>query len=331
MKRVIFLVSGLSLLFQSQVLFSQTIPKREVAVTASLNVKTCVVGEPVYLTLEFQNTTGEMKEFRTQVNLYGDIKVNILFPEKLPVIYRGAFQPIIQSYNVFEIPPGKVERVSIAIYYSEDSSDGLLFDRPMSIPISLTLEGMIDDEKVIYEFPSFQLEVKAPQDKDMQALSFLRKKSLVYDIHQSRASKENIGAFENFLTQFPDSIYAPYVLYAVANGYMVKTKNSNADYPHAIELFQKYIERYPNTILTDDAVYKIGDCYNSLGDRKMAKRWLIKLYNEYSQSNRLNYYDPLMKEYIFIPKTEQLPNDLWMLYDTPVPYEGGEPSVEKTP
>jgi len=330
MKRLLLVFLGLSLLLRSHDLFSQSIPRRDVEVRASLNTKTCVVGEPVYLTFEFQNTTDEMKEFRTQLHLYGDIRLKILFPEKLPVNYRGASQPIIQSYNVFEIPARRVERVTMILYYSEDSPDGLIFDRPVKFPISLTLDGLIETEKVIYEFPAFQLEVKSPQDKDNQALSFLRKKELVYDIHQARALKENIGAFETFLTQFPDSVYTPYVLYTVANGYMLKTKNIKPDFPHAIELFQKYIERYPNSILTDDAVYKIGDCYNSLGDRKMAKRWLIKLYNDYSQSNRLNYYDPLMKEYIFIPKVSQGPNDLWMLYDTPVPFELGE-SGEVTP
>jgi len=325
MKRLVFVFVGLSLLLLSCDLFSQTIPKRDVEVSASLNKTTCVVGEPVYLTFEFRSTTAVMKEFRTQLNFYGDVKIKIFPPERLPVDYRGSFLPTIETYNVFEIPPGKVERVSMIFYYSEDSPDGLIFDRPVKFPISLTLDGLIETEKVIYEFPPFQLEVKAPQDKDNQALSFLRKKALVYDIHQGRASRENSGAFETFLAKFPDSVYTPYVLYTVANGYMVKRKDKDADFPQAIELFKKYIERYPNTILTDDAVYKIGDCYNSLGDKKMAKQWLVKLHNEYSQSNRLNYYDPLMKEYIFIPKEDQGPNDQWMLYDTPVPFEPGVP------
>lgn len=331
MKRLIIVLFVLSFVLQCQDIFSQTNQKRDVEVFCSLNTQTCVVGEPVYLTFEFQNTTDLLVEFRTQLSLYGDVKVNLTIPRKLPVDYRGAYKPTIQAYYVFEIPPKKVERVAMTLLYSEDSPDGLIFDRPMTVPISVSLEGLIDTRKVKYEFPSLQLEVKEPQASDMPAFLFLRKKSLAYDIHQSRAARENVSAFETFLKQFPDSVYSPYVLFSIANGYSVKTQTQNPDYPRAIELFKKYIERYPNTILTDDAVYKIGDCYNSLGDKKMAKQWFIKLLNDYPKSNRLNYYDPLMKEYIFIPAENQTPKEMWMLYDQSTAVDRSEPGKGEQP
>jgi tetratricopeptide (TPR) repeat protein len=287
----------------------------KIEASASLNKASYLIGEPIYLTLEFKNLSDKMIEFRTRLAFsYGDVKINILKPNQLPLDYKGIFEASIYPYYIFEVYPNQIERITLTILYSADSEDGLIFNKPGKAVISCSLNGLIAEDTVNFSFPAFPVEIKVPNEKDIQALKSLFAKSFFQDLHMNRVSSANIAKFETFLKEYPYSTYTPHVLFNLACSYMSKTGNREPDFQQAIKLFKLYISLYPDTILTDDAVYKIAEGYHGLKDFKTAKRWFIKLYNEYLNSNRVNHYDPLMKEYLFIEKDKNNPY-LWMLFD----------------
>lgn len=310
---IFFCLSFIFLFFPTISAFADSPAKIEAS--ASLNKSSYLVGEPIYLTIEFKNLTDKMIEFRTRLAFsYGDIKINILQPNQLPFDYKGIFGSSIYPYYMFELYPVQVERIALTILYSNKTENGLIFDRPGKMAISVTLNGLIGEDTVKYSFPSLPVEIEAPTEADLQAFKMLRSKSVFYDLHTNRVSLDNLGKFEEFLREYPKSAYSPYVLFSVANFLMIKMSNKEPDFHKAIQLFKLYISMFPDTILVDDAVYKIGECYHELQDFKAARRWFIKLHNEYLDSNQVNHYDSLMKEYLF-PEKDKFNPFLWMLYD----------------
>jgi len=290
--------------------------KPVVEVSASLNKETILVGEPLFLELELKNNSKDTVDFKTRLSFYADLKIMIFIPENLPIEYHGTNEPNIYPYFVFKIPSLETERVSFPIFYNKDAPDGLLFGKPNKVAIKISQEAMIGNQKQIYRFDTFHVNVVAPPEKHAKALGFLRKKELIKDIHQFRASPENLDAFEKFIQTFPHSPYKLNIIFTLAGGYVAKAKDSPENYNMAINLYKKLIKDYPDSIITDDAVYKIGDCYNSLGDKKNARKWFVKLFNQYPESNRINHYDPIIKEHLFNRESPYVYSYLWMLYDS---------------
>ena len=315
MKRAFFVFVLLGLIFTAGSLHAQVNSGSIIEVSASLNKSSYKVGEPIFLNFEFKNTTTRLVEFRTRLSFhYGDIKLLIQKPESLPLNYKGIFQSSFYPYYLYKIPPGDTERVTFTILYEEESQDGLVFSKPMEAKISLGLDALVGNKKEFYRFPAMEVQINKPEGKDLKALSELRKKSLVKDIHRGRSSPENHEFLESFLKKYPDSFYYPYILYALGNGYTWKTEEFEPDRKKAIELFKKFIEMYPSHILTDDAIYKIGHCYDGLNDKETANRWFVKLYNEYPESNRINHPDMMMRKYIYQEPDELTMPSEWMLY-----------------
>ncbi len=314
MKRSLFIVLGILVgIHWGLAVADQTSPY-DMKVSAALNKTTCLVGEPVYLTFAFENTSDDEVEFRSRLNPYADIRMRLFMPDKIPEDYVGVFKSSLYPYYDYKIPPHRTERATFTILYMEDAKDGLVFDKQMKPRLFVTLEAFEANKPRRFRFPLMTIDVKKPKGKDLSALKALRKKSLIYDIHKGYCSPTNLGTFEAFLKKYPDTAYTPYVLYTLAGGVMRGSETQKPDYRRAIILFKDFIHKYPNSPLTDDAVYKIGDCYDHIGDTKKANEWFVKLYNKYPNSNSLNYQDPVLRKYIFPKNKPNAPAGAWMLY-----------------
>jgi len=288
---------------------------RDLEIFAALNKNSIVVGEPLFLNLLLENRSDHPIEFRSRLSPYGDVQMRFSIPERLPVDYKGTFQSSFYPHCLFKMPPRGKDRVSFAIYYFEETPGKLLFDKPMKARLEAEIKGYLGEKIEEFRFPPMILEVKEPEEKDREALDFLRNENMVYDIHQGHATRELLPKFEKFLELYPDTTYTPFVLFTLADGYRLTGPDGEPDYHKAITLFKQYIREYPDTILTDDAVYRIGDCHDSLGDEESATRWFVKLYNNYLTSNRVSNHDPMMQKYIYNKKKVQVPRAFWMLYN----------------
>lgn len=71
-------------------------------------------------------------------------------------------------------------------------------------------------------------------------------------------------------------------LYNAAYGDVAK-----GNYDMAIKGFEEYLKEFPNTSLTDNAAYWIGECYYIEKSYVNAQKWCEKLINEYPKSEHL--------------------------------------------
>jgi tetratricopeptide (TPR) repeat protein len=283
-------------------------------VSAGLNKTAFIIGEPIYLTFNLRNMTDDALEFRTRLNLYSDVRIIVSIPEKMPEDYTGIYEQSLSPNYVFKIPPRETDHITFTILYKQDSEDGLYFKTPLEATLSISLEGIVASTPEKFQMPPVVVEIKAPDEKDKHALAFLTARRLIRDIHTGRASRNDMGAFETFLKDFPDATYTPYALYCLASGLMIGGKDEKGDIKQAIARFQDFIARYPQNPLVDGAVYRIGDCYDRLGDTVQAKKWFVKLYNQYPNSSRITYSDPLLVKYLFGTESDNISPGNWMLY-----------------
>lgn len=313
MKKGIFILLCISLVvpFVTGAAENQQVRLR---VTAGLNKTAFIIGEPIYLTFNLKNVTDDALEFRTRLSLYSDVRIIVSIPEKMPEDYTGIYEQSLTPNYVFKIPPRETDHITFTILYKQDSGDGIYFKTPLVATLSISLEGIVGSTPGKFLMPPVVVEIKAPDEKDKHALAFLTSRRLIRDIHTSRASRNDMDAFGTFLKDFPDTTYTPYALYSLAGGLMIGGKDENGDIRQAIARFQDLITRYPQHPLVDGAVYRIGDCYDRLGDTVQAKKWFVKLYNQYPNSSRITYSDPLLAKYLFGTESENINPGNWVLY-----------------
>jgi len=306
-----FLCFFLGVLFLTGVAWGQN---EKLRVTAGLNKTEFIVGEPTYLTFNLNNLTDDPLEFRTRLSLYNDVRIIVSIPEKMPEDYTGIYEDSITPNYVFKIPPHETDHITYTILYKNGSEDGLYFRTPLKATLSISLEGSVASTHLKFQVPPLVVEIKAPDEKDKPALAFLISRRLIRDIHVGRASRNDMGTFETFLKDFPDTTYTPYALYCLASGFMIDGQNEKGNIKQAIAHFQDFITRYPQHPLMDGVIYRLGDCYDRLGDTDQAKKCFVKLYNQYPNSGRITYTDPLLVKYLFGTESENIKPGNWTLY-----------------
>jgi len=118
--------------------------------------------------------------------------------------------------------------------------------------------------------------VKTPEkDEDRKALKEWEKAAFVMYYDPTRAPKKDIRIYENIVRKYPNSVYAPYALYFLAENYRVRGR-----FKKAITLFRKLKTDYPEFPLNSLYEYNLACCYagrgwmsvaNSLLDRYLRK------------------------------------------------------------
>lgn len=293
--------------------FSQQTDSKAVNVKAELNKQEIVVGEPLFLQLELTNVSEQQKNFMTRLAYTGDLRIEVNLPNKLPIEYLGIHEHGFPPYFTFKIPPGKTDRVDSVILYHSDSPKGLLFSYPLKATIRVTLDGIIDRDPVTYRFKPWQITVKNPDQKNARVLNLIREKKIIEQIHRGVANDETRPRLLEIWKQYPDSVYSPYILFAVASGLAAGQEEKSLN--EAINYYEKYLEKYPGALYEDDAVYKIGYCYDKLEETGKAQKWFVRLYNSYPKSSRLNNQDPVIRKYITSQIKAANPPGKWMLFE----------------
>ncbi len=91
-----------------------------------------------------------------------------------------------------------------------------------------------------------------------------------YHLVQLRAFPEAIKAFNNFLTNYPETSYAPNVHYWLGELYLQQGRYLDAKHE-----FSMVIEKFPNHIKAADASLKLSYVYSNMGDANLARQQLL--------------------------------------------------------
>jgi tol-pal system protein YbgF len=107
--------------------------------------------------------------------------------------------------------------------------------------------------------------------------------SRTYDgaLNQFKANdfKGAIASFDQFLRQYPESVYAPSAQYWMGTSYYAQR-----DYKNAIATQQQLIKAYPDSARVADAMLNIGSSQIDMGDKKAARKTLDSLIATYPDS-----------------------------------------------
>ena len=97
-----------------------------------------------------------------------------------------------------------------------------------------------------------------------------------YNLSQENKHKEAYDAFDAFITQFPESKYAPDAIYGL--GY---SQFALKNYQSSIASQQKLLAVYPNSAKAPNAMYSIANSQIQLGQVNSAKKVLQNLIAKY--------------------------------------------------
>ena len=100
-----------------------------------------------------------------------------------------------------------------------------------------------------------------------------------YGFFKAGNHQKALGAFQEFLKKFPESVYAPIVNYEMGSAYFALK-----DCKNALASYQILVSKYSFSPKTPDAMLSIADCQQELKDVASAKKTLKQIIAKYPGS-----------------------------------------------
>lgn len=100
-----------------------------------------------------------------------------------------------------------------------------------------------------------------------------------YALFKAGKHQDAIGAFQEFLKKFPESVYAPNAYYELGAAYFVLN-----DYKHALDNYQVLARKYAYSPKAPEAMLGIADCQQGLKKGVVARKVLKQLIAKYPES-----------------------------------------------
>jgi tol-pal system protein YbgF len=91
-----------------------------------------------------------------------------------------------------------------------------------------------------------------------------------------------VGAFRQFLQDYPDGKYAPNAHYWLGELYLVIEPQ---DLESSRQSFVLLLDEYPDNSKAPDAMYKLGKVYFLKGNRDRAREYMDKVISDYGSSD----------------------------------------------
>ncbi len=100
-----------------------------------------------------------------------------------------------------------------------------------------------------------------------------------YNLFKQSKYEDAIGAFQDFLKKYPESVHVPNVHYEMGDIYLAQK-----DCKNALPNFQLLPSKYSYSPKTPYAMLNVADCQGELGDKAAAKKTLQLIISIYSGS-----------------------------------------------
>ncbi len=107
------------------------------------------------------------------------------------------------------------------------------------------------------------------------------------------ATRKALFAFEDLINAYPQSVYAAKAMelksflrtrLAEREHYIARFYFKNGNYKAALARFRDILKDYPETSLTEEVLYYIGESYARLGEAELARDAFVTLINNFPES-----------------------------------------------
>ena len=103
-----------------------------------------------------------------------------------------------------------------------------------------------------------------------------------YSLVRSQQFEQAVGAFQQFLRNYPDGKYAPNAHYWLGELYLVIDPS---DLEASRQAFTLLLNQYPDNPKAPDAMYKLGKVQFLKGNREKSKEYLDRVISKYGNTN----------------------------------------------
>ncbi len=291
-----------------------------------------VVGEPVYLRLQIENTSGALAVGNYSGRLYladgNDVDVRVQTPGQLPQRYQGPEEAGLYAGTEINLDRHGLHQQDFLLFFEKSTAGGLLFDSPGEYMVTARLQGSVYREKPgeVLVLPPTKITVRAPaNESEQRAFDTINQKDLAKTLHMAITNDEDqLRRIRAFVGAFPNTPWTPQALSVIGNDQLYGPKPNRAA---AARIFLDIATRYPNSPRASSSLFAAAAAYNGMGDRDTARAlyWLVRdLYPGYPLLRKEN---PLAFEFEFGPK-DFLASRPWFHYNRPYSLTPQDKTVE---
>lgn len=112
-----------------------------------------------------------------------------------------------------------------------------------------------------------------------------------YAFYKSASYQNALGAFQDFLTKFPQSVYAPNSYFWMGQAY-----TALKDCKSALPMYQMVVDKYDNSPKLPDALYGVANCQAELDKKPAAKKTLKLIVSKYPDTSAAEKAKKLLGE-----------------------------------
>lgn len=280
-----------------------------------------VVGEPVYLRLKIDNTSGMLAVGNYSGRLYlaegNDVDVRVQLPGQLPQRYAGPEEAGLYAGTEINLDRDGLHQQDFLLFYERAAAGGLLFDTPGEYVVTARLQGSVYRERPreIVVLPPTKITVRPPaNDQEKRAFDTVNQKDLAKTLHMAITSEEDqLLKLRAFVGNFPNSPWTPQAMSVLANNLLYGTSPNRQA---AGRMFMDIATRFPDSPRASSSLFAAVAAYSGMGDKDTARAlyWLLRdLYPGYPLIRKEN---AIANEFEFGP-LDFLGSRPWFHYNRP--------------
>lgn len=221
------------------------------------------LGEPVLLEGRLTNWDFITAQLKAVLDLRSaDTDLRLVRDLERLGIYRSYHKVEPLTRDEVNLSYGRAHLFQFLVLYHPDRENHLALDRPGKYQFELEQQVVYNNvynhigrhlPVTLFGF-SPEIEVVEPPEPFRPAFELLRDSSRGFlDMNRLVASPASMPVFEQIVSQYPESRYAPWCLFALANSDMRLSRDDWTMVGVAEEKFRRLIEQYPDFVMGDDA------------------------------------------------------------------------------
>jgi len=259
---------------------------------------TYMVGEPIYWEIRF-HTEEVLSELVLIPTYEGDVYLEVLTPNATPFRYRGTALPGLQTSQAHTMVPGEYRYFHMRVYFHNTGFGGgaspLLFPEPTQALLRPAVRYALKGSRQMYAPPAAKpIEIVAPTGRNAECLTLLLDGDLVRYIHDMSVPPEHFVRMEGILNLYRDTVYAPHMAVALANGYyeaaLLAEEPANMRYfKQALAAFTVLLQVESVPYIRELALFMIPVCHYRMNNNEAFVGWYQKYLDTYGIKGRFAF------------------------------------------